>query len=398
MGTSKAINLLENKKVAIIGGGPGGLTLARLLQLKGVNVKVYERDINKDARVQGAIVDLHYDSGLKVIEAAGLLDAFKANYMQGADKYRMLDKNSDILIDEHAETAAAGFGDKHFRPEIDRGALRNILIDSLTNDTVIWDSQFLGMHQIDGEWELEFKNGTKATADIVIGSDGYRSSIRPYVTDIKALYSGATIIQGEVEHPEVQCPEIYALVDHANLNAVGEGKSIVVQPRGDGGFTFYVPGLYPEHWAATSGLDFSNKEAAVKYLLERFEGWHPAYFKLFEASTQFTVRPLDYFPLDQQWDSKSNITLIGDAAHLMPPSGEGVNTAMLDALDLCGCLTGGEYRYLLSAIEGYEKLMLSRAAVLGQESLAGIKEFALPTDASTREFLELLRQNGMAKD
>ena len=53
--------LLENKLIAIVGGGPGGLTLARLLQLKGANVKVYERDLNKDARVQGSLLDLHED-------------------------------------------------------------------------------------------------------------------------------------------------------------------------------------------------------------------------------------------------------------------------------------------------------------------------------------------------
>lgn len=80
------VNLLKDKKVAILGGGPGGLTLARLLQLKGAEVKVYERDFNKESRVQGAIVDLHFDSGLKVMSAAGLLDSFKEVYMRGADK------------------------------------------------------------------------------------------------------------------------------------------------------------------------------------------------------------------------------------------------------------------------------------------------------------------------
>ena len=69
--------LLKNKQIAIVGGGPGGLTLARLLQLKGANVKVYERDINKDARVQGTTLDLHEESGLKALRHAQLLDEFK---------------------------------------------------------------------------------------------------------------------------------------------------------------------------------------------------------------------------------------------------------------------------------------------------------------------------------
>ena len=69
--------LIANKELAIIGGGPGGLTLARLLQLKGVHVKVYERDLSKEARVQGAPLDLHDESGMAAILKAGLLDTFK---------------------------------------------------------------------------------------------------------------------------------------------------------------------------------------------------------------------------------------------------------------------------------------------------------------------------------
>src|SRR6478609_3380609 len=131
---------VERAQIAIVGGGPGGLTLARLLQLKGANVKVYERDFSKESRVQGAIVDLHFDSGLKVMEAADLMDAFKANYMHGADKFRLVDKDINIIIDENGQGEAANWGDEHFRPEIDRGVLRNVLLDSLHPDTVVWDS------------------------------------------------------------------------------------------------------------------------------------------------------------------------------------------------------------------------------------------------------------------
>ena len=119
MESSKTFKLIENKKIAIVGAGPSGLTLARLLQMRGTNVTVYERDFSQNARVQGAIVDLHYDSGLMVMEAAGLMNAFKEHYMAGADRYRMLDKNGNILVDEHSQASDVGFGDEHFRPEID---------------------------------------------------------------------------------------------------------------------------------------------------------------------------------------------------------------------------------------------------------------------------------------
>jgi len=393
MENPKAVDLLQNKQIAIVGGGPGGLTLARLLQLKGANVKVYERDFGKAARVQGAIVDLHFDSGLKVIEAAGLMDAFKDSYMPGADKYRLVDQDANILIDEHLQESEIGFGSPHFRPEIDRGGLRDLLIAALLPDTIVWDSQFLNMIQVKNTWELEFKNGTRATADIVIGAEGYRSKIRPYVTDITMRYSGATIIQGEIDDPEKSCNEIYKMVDNANLMVMGTGKTIAVQPRGDGGLTFYAASLYPENWIRTSGIDFNDAEAVHAYLTKYYEDWNPLFFTLFKACNHFSPRPLNYFPLDQKWPAKENLTLIGDAAHLMPPSGEGVNTAMLDALDLCECLSSGEFQNTQTAIAAYERLMLSRAALLGQEALDGIQDFACPSDESVKKLMQLFSQN-----
>src|SRR6218665_733448 len=132
--------LINNKSIAIVGGGPAGLTLARLLQLKGANVKVYERDQNRAVRVQGATLDLHDDSGLKAISAAGLMDAFKAHYRPGADLIRIVDQHAAIKYDQHESPDIQDFGDPHFRPEIDRGPLRNLLLDALQPGTVVWDS------------------------------------------------------------------------------------------------------------------------------------------------------------------------------------------------------------------------------------------------------------------
>lgn len=391
METLKGKNLLENKKIAIVGGGPGGLTLARLLQLKGADVKVYERDFSKESRIQGAIVDLHFDSGLKVVRAAGLIDAFKANYRQGADKYRLVSKDATIYFDGHEKDDVDDFENEDFRPEIDRGALRNILIDGLLPDTVVWDSQFLNMKEAGNSWELEFKNGSKALADIVIGSDGYRSKIRPYVTDIKSLYSGAAIIQGEIENAELICPEIFEFVNNANLMAMDNGKTIVVQPMENGSLTFYAASLYPENWAETSGIDFSNSDEVCTYLIDFYKEWDAIFFSLFKACRQFIVRPLNYFPPDQKWDSKENVTLIGDAAHLMPPSGEGVNIAMQDALDLSEYLSSSEFDDAKSAIMAFENEMLSRAEILAKEAIEGIEDFASPSEEYIQELVEMFQ-------
>ncbi|WP_338839564.1 NAD(P)/FAD-dependent oxidoreductase [Flavobacterium ginsenosidimutans] len=389
METIKGINLLENKKIAILGAGPGGLTLARLLQMKGAEVKVYERDFNQNSRVQGAIVDLHFDSGLKVMKEAGLIEAFKANYMKGADRYRIVDKEANLFVEEN--TGEDDFENEHFRPEIDRGALRDMLIENLLPDTVVWNSQFLSMNKIGSSWELKFQNGSTAFVDIVIGADGYRSKVRSYVTDIKALYSGAAIIQGEIENPKIDCPDIYELVDNANLIAMDIGKTIAVQPMGSGGLTFYAASLYPENWLESNGIDFNNADKVYNYLIKYYEDWNPLFFELFKSCRSFVMRPLNYFPTDQKWEPNENVTLIGDAAHLMPPSGEGVNTAMLDALDLSECLSNGQFSDLKSAIGAYELKMRSRAEILGKDAIDGIQDFASPSQQSIDELVEMFK-------
>jgi 2-polyprenyl-6-methoxyphenol hydroxylase-like FAD-dependent oxidoreductase len=112
---------IQNKKIAIVGGGPGGLTLARLLQLKGVDVNVYERDINKDVRIQGGALDLHTESGLAALNKAGLLHEFKTHYRPGAELVRVVDNQAKIYSDQHTEEIKLDFGHKDHRPEIDRG-------------------------------------------------------------------------------------------------------------------------------------------------------------------------------------------------------------------------------------------------------------------------------------
>src|SRR6202012_2333953 len=106
---------IDGKKIAIVGGGPGGLTLARLLQQSGALVTVYERDRSRNARVQGSALDLHEDSGLAALQAAGLMPAFWANHRPDLDRLRLTDAAGTVLHD-HARTMS-GAGQ---RPEIER--------------------------------------------------------------------------------------------------------------------------------------------------------------------------------------------------------------------------------------------------------------------------------------
>lgn len=362
---------LNDKQIAIVGGGPGGLTLARLLQLKGANVKVYERDINKHARVQGSPLDLHDESGLAAIRKAGLMDEFIKNYMPGADKGIITNGHAEILFKDHEAKPDENFGHEHFRPEIDRGPLRNILLESLNPDTVIWDSHFITMEEQGNGWLLHFKNGSSFYADIVIAADGANSKIRPFITNIKPFYSGVTMLEGNVYNAKESIPAISTMLDGGKIMAFGNSKCILGGQKGNGDIGFYASFKTDQNWTADSGLDYSDNAQMLKWFRQEYPEWSPVWNELFEnAATPFIPRPIYCMPLDQHWEAKANLTMLGDAAHVMPPfAGEGVNMAMLDALELSECLTSDEFDNIHEAIASYEAAMRKRAAIAAKESL-----------------------------
>ncbi len=363
--------LLENKQVAIIGGGPGGLTLARLLQLQGVNVKVYERDLNKNARVQGSPLDLHQESGLAAIHKANLFSEFKNNFLPGADKMLIVNEQATIFFSDHEANRDEDFDNDYFRPEIDRGSLRKILLDSLQPETVVWDSHFISMEAQNEGWLLHFKNTPSVYADIVIGSDGANSKIRPYLTDIKPFYSGITMLEGNVYDAEKATPEIYKLLNGGKIMVFGNTKNLLLGQKGGGDLGFYASFKTDENWALKSGLDYSNKIQMLEWFKNKYPEWSTIWHELFQnATTAFIPRPIYCMPLDQTWNALPNLTIIGDAAHVMPPfAGEGANMAMLDALELSEYLTSTKFNTLQEAITEYEINMCKRAAIAAQESL-----------------------------
>jgi len=358
---------LQGKKIAVVGGGPGGLTLAKLLQLKGANVTVYERDINKEVRQQGATLDLHEESGLEALRRANLMNEFKASFRPEAGRLRVLDDQAIIKMDDHE----IQHDYQEDRPEIDRAPLRDILINSLHEDTIIWDSQFISMEKQENGWLLHFKNGKSFYADLVVAADGANSKIRVHITDIKPIYSGVTIVEGNIYNAEKNAPKLWEITKGGKIFALGNEQSIILSTKGEGSLSFYTGCKVSENWVQESGIDFNNKEQVFDWFKVAFSSWSDQWQELFASNEiWFMPRPQYHFPLDQTWTTLPNLTMLGDAAHRMPPyAGEGVNQAMQDAFELAENLTSDNFLDIQTAISHYEKQMQARAAAVTKDTL-----------------------------
>jgi 2-polyprenyl-6-methoxyphenol hydroxylase-like FAD-dependent oxidoreductase len=359
--------LLQNKQIAIVGGGMAGLTLARLLQMQGADVKVYERDFNRDVRVQGSTLDLHEGTGLEALKRAGLLGEFYKNHRPAASKMRLVDKSLNIIFDDRnfekitAET----------RPEIDRAPLRDILLNSLEPNTVVWDSYFVSMEKQNNGWLLQFENGTSAYASLVIAADGANSKLRPYLSNLKPLYSGITLIEGNIYNAEKNAPGLFEFAKGGKVMAFDNEQFLGYGTKGDGSIMFVVNFKTAENWLPQSGIDFKNKEQVLTWFKKEFAGWSDVWQEFFtNDDVHFIPRPQYYFPLNQTWETQDNLTMIGDAAHRMPPfAGEGANVAMQDSFELASCLTGNEFPDIKTAISHFEKEMITRGADATKETL-----------------------------
>lgn len=366
-----SIMLLENKSVAIIGGGPGGLTIARLLRQKNISVRVYERDLDKNARVQGSPLDLHYDTGLAALREANLWDEFKRNFLPGADREKIMNEKAEVFFSDHADKREEDFNNPHFRPEIDRGTLRKILLESLEPETVVWNSHFSSMEKMNEGWLLHFKNRPSEYADLVIGADGANSKIRPYITDIKPLYTGITMLEGNIPNASQTAPEINSLLEGGKIMAFGNNQNLLMGQKADGEIGFYASFRAPEDWKSQNGINYYSNKEVLQWFKSFYPEWDRIWDELFMAAVPpFIPRPIYCMPLDQDWQSQSNVTMLGDAAHIMPPfAGEGVNMAMLDALELSRNLLSDDFESTLQAIAGYEESLRNRASLVAGESL-----------------------------
>ncbi|MEU4680314.1 NAD(P)/FAD-dependent oxidoreductase [Micromonospora sp. NPDC023737] len=342
-------------RIAIAGGGLGGLTLARILHRNGIDVVVYEREASRSARSQGGSLDLHPESGQKALAEAGLAGRFRSEARPEGEEHRILDPSGRTLV--HHRPRPGSFSG---RPEIDRGALRDLLLDSLPGDAVAWRHRLVAATpRPHGGFKLTFDDSRSADCDVLIGADGARSIVRSLLTDA-ALSSVATLVELNISHADRHHPDLAELVGPGNLWCVGVNQILAAQRLGDGSIRVGIS-LPPDG----HHLDAYRSKRA---LLDLFDGWAPNVTALIEAADSPPVpRRIEAMPTGSRWAHQPRVTLIGDAAHLMPPVGEGANQAMLDAAELAAELVTNPADPD-SAIQRYEEAMFTRTHPIAEMS------------------------------
>ncbi|GMA24225.1 FAD-dependent oxidoreductase [Luteimicrobium album] len=340
--------------VTIVGAGLGGLTLARVLHVHGIPATVYEAAPSADARTQGGQIDIHPHNGQVALEAAGLTEAFHAIIHAGAEAMSIRDAQGVLLLDLPDDGTSN-------RPEVLRGDLRRVLLDSLPEGTVRWGRKVAGVRALgDGRHELTFTDGEVVTTGLLVGADGAWSKVRPLVSGARPEYSGYTFVETYLRDVDTRHPRTAEIVGAGAMSALAPGQGIVAHREAGGVLHTYVELARPLAWV--DAIDFDDAAAATARVAAEFEGWAPELTALItDGETAPVARRIHGLPGDHRWDHVPGVTLIGDAAHLMPPSGEGANLAMLDAAELAQAVAAHPDD-VEAAIAAFEEAMFARSA------------------------------------
>lgn len=385
-------------RIGIVGAGPGGLVLGALLRKQGLPFTIFElraRPTDAEAAKPAGSLDLHEGSGLAAIRELGLFDKFSGLTGDCSQALKIADKKGNILYAEEDEGASVG-GEQ--RPEIARNKLSQLLLAELSPASIRWQHKLVSAELAGKEVKLDFGSNGVQTFDLVVGADGAWSKVRPLLTDATPQYAGQQNITASVRSVTSRYPHLAELVGTGTFMALGDRHGIVVQrAAGDTARLYTLINTQDEQFVTTRGLREKSAAEAKTVVLEgedaAFKDFGPVLRELITAACDdetaaepgaaVEVRPMytlctESEPKGPRWESKPGVTLLGDAAHLMPPNGEGVNMAMQDALELSRVLAKAHKAVsegstpldeaLQAAVREYETAMFGRVEEVAGET------------------------------
>jgi 2-polyprenyl-6-methoxyphenol hydroxylase-like FAD-dependent oxidoreductase len=351
---------MNTTTVTIIGAGLGGLVLARLLHVHGIPVTVFEAEPSPTARTQGGMLDIHEHNGQPALAASGLTEEFRGLILEGREATRVIAPDGTVLLDEPDDGTGG-------RPEVQRGELRRVLLDSLPAGTVRWDHKVTDVRALgEGRHEVAFADGSSVVTELLVGADGAWSRVRPLLSDAGPEYVGVSFVETYLFDAEARHPAAATVVGGGSLMALVPGKGIQAHRESGGTLHTYVALSKPPEWFAE--IDFDDPAAAGARIAQEFDGWAPELTALItDGETAPVLRALNALPIGHRWDPLPGVTLLGDAAHLAPPNGEGANLAMYDGAEL-GQALAAHPDDVEAALGGYEQALFARSTDAATEA------------------------------
>jgi 2-polyprenyl-6-methoxyphenol hydroxylase-like FAD-dependent oxidoreductase len=372
-------------RVAVAGGGLGGLCLAQGLHKQGVNVTVYERDAALTGRRQGYRLHLDARAGLALERCLPpeLFQLFLATCGNPGKRFTVVTENLKVLHEVPYDTAADPFAAATLATSVNRQTLRQVLAAGL-QDRIVY-GKALERYESDADGvRLYFTDGREAEADVLVGADGVNSAVRrQYLPEATVIDTGSRCIYGKTpltpEALELVPPALHEGFMAVVGGAVGMATGLVqFRQRPEQAAAAVAPGAAlspaPDYlmWAVSAHEDKfgvpagrlaamtpAELHALAAKMIKSWSAPLRALQSMADVEETFLVRIRSAEPVPA-WQP-SRVTVLGDAIHAMSPArGSGANTALQDAGVLCKALVGAadaDSAQLVRSIGEYEEQM-----------------------------------------
>lgn len=339
--------------IAVVGAGLGGAAAAALLQSAGFNAVIFEQAPNFSRLGAGIHVGPNV---MKIFERIGI-----------ASRVARLGSHPDFWFSRHGKTgdymsriplgtfAREAYGAPYIT--IHRGDLHELQMSVLKPGSVQFGKRLVGVSQGRSKTDLLFEDGTRASADVVIGADGINSKIRECLLGAeRPNYSGWVAHRSLIRAEKLAK---YGLEFEDCVKWWADDRHMMVYyTTADRNEYYFVTGVPEAEWTSPEGFVSSSREE----MFAAFAGWDPVVQALIDASDDITKWPLlnrNPLPL---W-SQGRLVLLGDACHPMKPHmAQGAAMAIEDAAILTRCFSEVGLDDLRLTFAVYEQTRRERAS------------------------------------